>query len=68
MILLFKDEIIKFTADQLKSATKNAIEITLRLLKIIIGTNGSKFPQNLRLTDRWVSSFARLLEIIHPSV
>ena len=54
--------------NQLKSATKNAIEVTLRLEKKLIGTNGTNFPHNLPLTDRQVLSFAMLLEIIHWSV
>ena len=37
---------------KLKSATKNATGITLRLLVDIIGTDKKKFPHNLLLTNR----------------
>ena len=43
----------------MKSATKNAVNVTLRLSSNKIGANNTNFLHKLLLTDRQVSSFCK---------
>ena len=61
--------------NKLKSATKNATDITLRLSKNIVGTNETSFQHNLLLTNeqdlRLFKSFANnslasIKKVSHP--
>ena len=51
--------------NKLKSATKNATEVTLTLSSNLTGSTEADFLHNLQLTDRHVLVFARLLQTIH---
>ena len=51
--------------NKLKSATKNAFEVTLTLSSNLTGSNETDFLHNLQLTERHVLVFARLLQTIH---
>ena len=54
--------------NKLKSAIKNETEVVLRLSSNIIGDDESNFPHKLLLTNRQVSIFVKVLQIIHQPI